>query len=184
MSQPYRPNQPRLYAKGAHFIIVEGRFYEDLNDLLIEGAKRVLAAAGASFEIVSVPGALEIPIAIEMMREQAKQGLRRADGFIALGAVIRGETSHYDIVSQESARALLELGTHHAIPIGNGIITVENIEQAELRANPDKLDKGGDAARAALTLHMILHRRKPGGGTVVAFAGEVLRRLSNGKKAP
>jgi len=184
MVEPQRRAPSRLHARGAHFVIVEGRFYETLNDLLIQGAKRALDAAGASHEIVTVPGALEIPIAIEMIREQALHGLRRADGFVALGAVIRGETSHYEIVSNESARALLELSTHHALPLGNGILTVETMEQAELRAHPDKLDKGGDAARAALTLHMLKHRRKPGGGNVVAFAGEVLRRLTPAKKAP
>lgn len=184
MAEPNRRTPPRLHARGAHFVIVEGRFYEDLNDLMIEGAKRALMAAGASYEIVTVPGALEIPIAIEMIRDQAIHGLRRADGFVALGAVIRGETTHYEIVALESARALLELATHHALPLGNGILTVENVQQAEERANPDKMDKGGDAARAALTLHMLKHRRKPGGGNVVAFAGEVLRRLTPGKKAP
>ena len=102
-----------------------------------------------------MPGALEIPIAIEMIRQQAEDGTRRADGFVALGVVIRGETTHYEIVSNESARELIALATRRRLAFGNGILTVENLEQAEVRANPAKGDKGGDAARAALALYAL-----------------------------
>jgi 6,7-dimethyl-8-ribityllumazine synthase len=152
MAEAERRALPTIRAEGAHFVIVEGRFYDDLNDQLIAGARAAIAAAGATSEIVTVPGALEIPIAIEMIRRQAGDGLRRADGFVALGVVIRGETTHYEIVSNESARELLALATREAIAFGNGILTVETHAQAEERASPAKGDKGGDAARAALAL--------------------------------
>lgn len=155
MAEATRRALPQVDAKGAHFVIVEGRFYDDLNDMLVSGARATLEAAGASVEVVTVPGALEIPIAIEIIRRQAAEGLRRADGFVALGVVIRGETTHYEIVSNESARELIALGTREALAFGNGILTVENHDQAEVRANPAKADKGGDAARAALALHAL-----------------------------
>ena len=148
---------PHASASGAHFILVEGRFYDDLNNQLIAGARRAIEAAGATCELVTLPGALEIPIAIEMLRAQAESGQRRADGFVALGVVIRGETTHYEIVSVESARALLSLASARRLCLGNGILTVENHAQAEVRANPDKMDKGGDAARAAIALYALLH---------------------------
>jgi 6,7-dimethyl-8-ribityllumazine synthase len=142
-------------ADGAHFIILEGRYYDDLNDHLIKGARAVFAAAGASSEVVTVPGALEIPIAMAMVQAQAASGQRRADGFVALGVVIRGETTHYEIVSNESARALLALAVEQNLAFGNGILTVETLQQAQMRANPQEGDKGGDAARAALTLYAL-----------------------------
>ncbi len=138
-------------AFGAHFVLVEGRFYEALNDKLIAGARRAIEAAGASCTVVTLPGALEIPVAIEILRQSG----RKIDGFVALGVVIRGETTHYEIVSQESARALLDLATRHALALGNGILTVETHEQAEKRADPNQMDKGGDAARAALALYAL-----------------------------
>ncbi|MCA0405047.1 MAG: 6,7-dimethyl-8-ribityllumazine synthase [Proteobacteria bacterium] len=146
---------PKVSAPGAHFVIVEGRFYDDLNDMLVTGARRAIEAAGATCEVVTLPGALEIPVAVEMIRAQAESGQRRADGFVAIGVVIRGETTHYEIVSNESARALLSLATGRRIALGNGILTVENYAQAESRANPDKMDKGGDAARAAMFLYAL-----------------------------
>lgn len=152
MAEAARRALSKVDATGAHFVIVEGRFYDDLNDMLVAGARAALEAAGASVEVVTVPGALEIPIVIEIIRRQAAEGLRRADGFVALGVVIRGETTHYEIVSNESARELIALGTREALAFGNGILTVENHDQAEVRANPAKADKGGDAARAALAL--------------------------------
>ncbi len=153
MAEAARRAPSKVDATGAHFVIVEGRFYDDLNDMLVAGARAALEAAGATTEVITVPGALEIPIAIEIIRRQAAQGLRRADGFVALGVVIRGETTHYEIVSNESARELIVLGTREALAFGNGILTVENHDQAEVRANPAKADKGGDAARAALALY-------------------------------
>ena len=152
MAEAQRRASPPVDANGAHVVIVEGRFYDDLNDMLIAGARAVVKAAGATCEVVTVPGALEIPIAIEMIRRQAADSKRHADAFVALGVVIRGETTHYEIVSNESARELIALATREALAFGNGILTVETMEQAEFRANPAKADKGGDAARAALRL--------------------------------
>ena len=130
----------------AKFLIVEARFYDHLNDLLIEGAKAALDEAGHKYEVVTVPGALEIPGAIALAAETG-----RYDGFVAIGVVIRGETYHFEVVSNESARGLMALSMD-AIAIGNGILTVENEEQALVRARPDQKDKGGEAAKAALAL--------------------------------
>jgi 6,7-dimethyl-8-ribityllumazine synthase len=129
-----------------HFLIVEARFYEALADAQVEGAMRALDAVGATHERVSVPGALEIPAAIAF----AHAGARHFDGYIALGCVIRGETTHYDIVCTESARALMDLSIADNLAIGNGILTVENEEQAWDRADHRRKDKGGGAAEAAL----------------------------------
>jgi 6,7-dimethyl-8-ribityllumazine synthase len=133
-----------------HLLIVEARFYREISDLLLEGASRALEQAGATFERVEVPGALEVPAAIRMALETG-----RYDAYVALGCVIRGETSHYDIVAGESARGLMDLAVHHGALIGEGILTVENVEQARVRADPMGKDKGGDAARAALALLQI-----------------------------
>ncbi len=137
-----------------HILIVEARFYDDLLDALLTGAKRALEKAGATFEVVTVPGALEIPGAIKFAHTAAQQGKlgRRFDGYVALGCVIRGETTHYDTVCEESARGLMDLSIHHDLAIGNGIITVENDEQAWARAKPDDKDKGGGAAEACLAM--------------------------------
>lgn len=136
--------------------IIEGRFYEDISDELAKGAIAALEEAGAAFERFPVPGALEIPQVFGMI---AHAGLApfgaarwRYHGALALGCVIRGETSHYDIVAQESARALLNIATRHAIPLGNGILTVENEAQAWERASVNDGNKGRDAARACLDL--------------------------------
>jgi 6,7-dimethyl-8-ribityllumazine synthase len=135
-----------------NILIVEARFYEHVSDALLDGATAVLEAAGARFERVTVPGALEIPPAIAFAA-RAGQGAGKAyDGFVALGCVIRGETYHFEIVAGESARGLMELALHHDLCIGNGILTVENEQQAMARASRDQLDKGGDAARACLAL--------------------------------
>lgn len=130
----------------AHFLIVEARFYDHLNDLLIEGAKAAIKAAGHSCEVLTVPGALEIPAAIAMASET-----QRFDGYVAIGVIIRGETYHFEVVSNESARAIMAL-TLDGMPIGNGILTVENEAQALTRARKDEKDKGGDAARAAIAM--------------------------------
>ncbi|ATP17930.1 6,7-dimethyl-8-ribityllumazine synthase [Sphingobium yanoikuyae] len=130
----------------AKFLIVEARFYDHLNDLLIEGAKAALDEAGHKYEVVTVPGALEIPGAIALAAETG-----RYDGFVAIGVVIRGETYHFEVVSNESARGLMALSMD-AIAIGNGILTVENEEQALVRARPDQKDKGGEAAKAAIAM--------------------------------
>lgn len=136
-----------------HILIVEARFYDDLLDSMLDGAKSALQKAGATFELVTVPGALEIPAAIKFAHVAAeKAGGRKFDGYVALGCVIRGETTHYDTVCEESARGLMDLSIQHDLAIGNGIITVENEDQAWVRAKPDQLDKGGGAAKACLAM--------------------------------
>ncbi|WP_116969406.1 6,7-dimethyl-8-ribityllumazine synthase [Blastomonas sp. UPD001] len=130
----------------AHFLIVEARFYDHLNDLLLEGARAAIKAAGHSHETLTVPGALEIPAAIAMASET-----QRFDGYVAIGVIIRGETYHFEVVSNESARAIMAL-TLDGLPIGNGILTVENEAQALTRAKKEEKDKGGDAARAAIAM--------------------------------
>ncbi len=137
-------------APGARFLIVEARYYDGIGDMLLAGTKRALEAAGATYDVIGVPGALEIPAAIKL-------GLLtgRYAGAIALGCVIRGETYHFEIVAGESSRAIMDLTVHERFAIGNGILTTENEEQAIVRADPSKGDKGGDAARAALSLHLL-----------------------------
>jgi 6,7-dimethyl-8-ribityllumazine synthase len=130
----------------ARILIVEARFYAHLNDMLIAGARAALEAAGHTAEVLTVPGALEIPGAIALAAESEQY-----DGFVAIGVVIRGETYHFEIVAGESARAIMAL-TMDGIAIGNGILTVENEDQALVRADPSQKDKGGEAAKAALAL--------------------------------
>ncbi|MDT7534333.1 6,7-dimethyl-8-ribityllumazine synthase [Sphingobium sp. SA2] len=130
----------------AKFLIVEARFYDYLNDLLIEGATAALDEEGHKYEVVTVPGALEIPGAVALAAETG-----RYDGFIAIGVVIRGETYHFEVVSNESARGLMALSMD-GIPIGNGILTVENEAQALTRAKMTEKDKGGEAAKAAIAM--------------------------------
>ncbi|MCO5058870.1 MAG: 6,7-dimethyl-8-ribityllumazine synthase [Rhizobiaceae bacterium] len=143
-----------------HLLIVEARFYDDLADALLDGAKAALDEAGASYEVVTVPGALEIPAVISFALDGADDDGTDYDGFVALGCVIRGETYHFDIVANESCRALMDLAVAESIAIGNGILTVENDAQAWVRARRSEGDKGGFAARAALT--MIRLREKLG----------------------
>jgi 6,7-dimethyl-8-ribityllumazine synthase len=137
--------------KGVRILIVESGYYEDIADTLLAGARRMLDAAKASYEVVTVPGALEIPQAAVIALDAAR-GAKAYDGLVALGCVIRGETSHYDIVAGESARALMEIGVTRGVPVGNGILTVDAEEQARVRAALDGGDKGGVAAAAALAL--------------------------------
>jgi 6,7-dimethyl-8-ribityllumazine synthase len=135
-----------------HILIVEARFYDDMADALLEGATFALKEAGATYEVVTVPGALEIPAAIAMALDGADNDGTQYDGFVALGMVIRGETYHFDIVSNESSRALMDLSVSESLAIGNGILTVENDEQAWSRVRRSDKDKGGFAARAALAM--------------------------------
>ena len=130
----------------AKILIAEARFYAHLNDLLLAGARAAIEAAGHSHETITLPGALELPAAISLAAESGSY-----EAFVALGVVIRGETWHFEIVAGESARGLMAL-TLDGLAIGNGILTVENEAQALVRADPAELDKGGDAARAALAL--------------------------------
>src|SRR5882762_1253976 len=138
--------------KGARILVVEARYYDDIADMLLRGAKRVLKDAGTSFDLVTVPGALEIPTAIMIGLHAATARGEPYDGVVALGCVIRGETSHYDIVAGESARAIMDISIALDMPMGNGILTVDTDAQARARARTTGQDKGGGAARAALTL--------------------------------
>lgn len=135
-----------------HVLIVESPYYDHIAEGLASGAIRALEKAGASYDRVQVPGALEIPGAIAMAEAAAAEGAKAYDGYVALGCVIRGETTHYEIVSGESARALMDLTIYDGLAIGNGILTVENGDQAWARANPDDKDKGGGAAEAAVAM--------------------------------
>ncbi|MBX9884447.1 MAG: 6,7-dimethyl-8-ribityllumazine synthase [Novosphingobium sp.] len=130
----------------ARFLIVEARFYDHLNDMLVSGARAALEAEGHGVEVITVPGALEIPGAI-VLADQSGQ----YEGYVAIGVVIRGETYHFEIVAGESARGVMAL-TMDGLAIGNGILTVENEAQALVRADPAQKDKGGEAAKAALAL--------------------------------
>ncbi len=135
-------------------MIAVARFYEDIADELVRGATAALQSAGATWEIIEVPGAFEIPAAISTaVRSLEFVGARRRfDGYIALGCVIRGETSHYDYVCGETARALQDLAVQYCLALGFGLLTVENREQAEERAGVDRRDKGGEAARVCLSM--------------------------------
>ncbi len=146
--------------KGVRLLVVEARFYDDIADALLAGAARAIEAVGATFERVSVPGSLEVPPAIAIALDAAERAGKPFAGAVGLGCVIRGETLHFEIVSFESARALMDLSVARLIPIGNGIITVDTDAQARERASMDKGDKGGDAARAALALIHLKHRAK------------------------
>lgn len=141
----------------ARFLIVEARFYADLNDQLIDGARAVLSDAGHEADVLTVPGALEIPGAIALAAESGQY-----DGFVAIGVVIRGQTYHFEIVAGESARAIMAL-TMDGIAIGNGILTVENEAQAQVRADPAQKNKGGEAALAAIALLDIAQKYAPRG---------------------
>ena len=133
--------------ESVHILIAEARFNEDIADELMQGARAVLDEAGVTYETVAVPGAFELPAALRMAVESG-----RFDGYIALGCVIRGETSHYDYVCAESARGLMALSTRHGIALGYGILTTENRQQAWIRASRAEKDKGAVAARACLRM--------------------------------
>lgn len=136
----------------AKVLIVEARFYAHLNDLLLEGARVALQEAGHDYEVITVPGALEIPGAVSLAVNAGE-----FDAYVALGVVIRGETYHFEIVAGESARGLMALALD-GVPVGNGILTVENEEQALVRADPAQKDKGGEAAKAALAMLALARR--------------------------
>ena len=151
MARARRKTQPKeTGVKGARILVVEARYYEDIADMLLRGARRVLKDAGAQYEVVTVPGALEIPAAIMIAHHGATAREQPYEGVVALGCVIRGETSHYDIVAGESARAIMDISIALDMPMGNGILTVDTDAQARARARPAGEDKGGGAARAAL----------------------------------
>lgn len=144
--------------EGARVLIVEGRYYEALADELLAGARAVLEAAGVEFEVITVPGALEVPVAAEIAIEAAEMAGDAVDAVIGLGVIIRGETYHFEIVSDQSARGLMDVGIGHAMPVGNGILTVETEAQAWERARMSEGNKGGGAAEAALSLLRLKRR--------------------------
>ena len=164
MAEAHRPKTSKSEpgVDGARFLIVEARYYETVAAHLLDGAVAALKAADARYICWQVPGALEIPIAAKIALDMARTAGAPFQGVIALGCVIRGETAHFDIVAGESARALMDLAMADMLPLGNGILTVENNEQALERADPQQGDKGGDAARAALALY----RRRAGQGAL------------------
>ena len=136
-------------------LLVEARFYPHLNDMLLNGARRAIEAAGHKHEVLTVPGALEIPGAIALAAHSG-----RFCAFVGLGVVIRGETYHFELVSNESARGIMDL-TLQGYAIGNGVLTVEDKDQALQRADPRLGDKGGDAARAAVAIYNLREQYAP-----------------------
>ena len=142
-----------MSAAKVRILIVEGRFYSELSDELLRGAADAITAVGAEYDVITVPGALEIPAVIAIAEKAGGY-----DGYVALGCVIRGETYHFEIVSNESSRGLMELATRKRLAIGNGILTVEDEEQAWARARVSEGDKGGGAARACLEVLSIRSR--------------------------
>ena len=152
------PLKDQTDISGARALIVEARFYDDIQDALLEGAVAELTAAGLSYDVLTVPGALEIPATIAIALDAAANSGKPYDAAIALGCVIRGDTIHFEIVSGESSRALMDLTVTRQLPLGNGILTVNTEAQAWARARSSELDKGGDAARAALAMLRIKRR--------------------------
>lgn len=159
MAEPRRAElKDETDISGSQVVIIEARFYDDIQEALLQGAIKELEAAGVGYDVISVPGALEIPAAIAIAMDASKKIGKPYDGAIALGCVVRGDTIHFEIVSMESSRGLMDLSVARSVPLGNGIITVNNEEQAWERARANKLNKGGDAARAAI--QMIRIKRK------------------------
>lgn len=153
MAEPQRRTdaEPHVSAHD-HFLIVEGRFYDEVGDHLLGGAKAALEAAGATYDVLTMPGALEIPTAIAIAVDGAAAAGRPYGGAVALGCVLRGETYHFEVVCNESARGLMDLALGRGFPVGNGILTVDDQDQAMARAETSRGDKGGEAARAMLAL--------------------------------
>ncbi len=153
VSSGHRSQAPSAlqFEEPPHVAIIEARFYDRINDMLLEGAKDAISSVGGTYEIITVPGALEIPAAVQFsaLRETDDKPF---DAYVVLGCVIRGATGHYDIVCNESSRGLMNVMLMLNLPVGNGILTVENEEQALERADKARLDKGGDAAMAALSM--------------------------------
>ncbi len=148
--------------KGVRILVVEARFYDDIAEELLKGATAVLDAAGAVYDRLTVPGSLEIPPAITIALDAAERAGKPYEGAVALGCVIRGDTIHFEIVSFESSRGLMEISRTRGVPIGNGILTVDTDAQAWMRAKVEEADKGGEAARAALALVRLKRRLAAG----------------------
>ena len=144
--------------RAPHLLIIEARFYDDVADELLRGAQAALERASATFDRVSVPGSLELPAALSMALAAADDGGTRYDGYVILGCVVRGETSHYDIVANQSARAIMDLAAGEGLALGFWLLTVETMDQAWARAGVDQGNKGGGAAEAALQM-IALKRR-------------------------
>ena len=159
MAEPRRAElKDETDISGSHVVIIEARFYDDIQEALLQGAIKELEAAGVGYDVISVPGALEIPAAIAIAMDASKKIGKPYDGAIALGCVVRGDTIHFEIVSMESSRALMDLAVAKRFPLGNGILTVNTEAQAWARASASELNKGGDAARAALAMLRIKRR--------------------------
>lgn len=159
MAAPKRKSSKPAKPAGARILVIEARYYDAISDALLAGASKALDEAQASWDSVTVPGALEIVPAIAIAAEAAAKQKKPYDGAIALGCVIQGQTFHFDIVAMQSARALLDYSVANRFPVGNGILTVDNEEQAWARARLTEGDKGGDAARAALALIELKRQR-------------------------
>jgi len=155
-----RPDPTYSFEQKPHMLIVEARFYDDINDMLLSGAKAALDRAEATYEVITVPGSLEIPAAIVYAIKSLDYDAarRRYDGYVALGCVLKGDTPHDEIVGHESARGLQEVILRYALAAGNGILTCNTREQALERADPTRKNRGGAAANAALRMLEIKHR--------------------------
>lgn len=163
MAEPRRPASDKTTdLADARILVVEARFYDDIADALLAGATRALEQAGARWDRLTVPGSLEVPAAIAIAVEAAEKRKQPYDGAVALGCVIRGDTIHFEIVSQESARALMDFSVNKRFPVGNGIITVDTESQAWARARMEEADKGGDAVRACLAMVRLKRRATAG----------------------
>lgn len=159
MAEPRRPAGDKTGdLANARILVVEARFYDDIADALLAGATRALEQAGAKWDLLTVPGSLEAPAAIAIAVEAAEKHQRPYDGAVALGCVIRGDTIHFEIVSHESARALIDYAVTKRFPVGNGILTVDTEQQAWVRARLEEADKGGDAVRACLAMVRLKRR--------------------------
>jgi 6,7-dimethyl-8-ribityllumazine synthase len=152
MAEPQRTSATPPRLTGARFLVVEARYYEAIGEMLLTGARAAFDAAGAAVDVIAAPGALEIPAATAIALDAAATKGRPYEGVVALGCVIRGETYHFEIVAGESARALMDMSVARKLALGNGVLTVETLAQAEERADPARGDKGGDAARAAIRI--------------------------------
>ncbi len=152
MAEPRRSLSAPTPLPGVRILIVEGRFYDHINDELVAGAQEAVEAVGGTVDVITVPGALEIPTAIAIAMDAAAAAGWPYDGAVALGCVIRGETYHFEIVAGESSRALMDMAVRRGLPLGNGILTTENEQQAIVRANRKDMNKGGGAAEACLAL--------------------------------
>jgi 6,7-dimethyl-8-ribityllumazine synthase len=152
------PLKDQTDISGARALIVEARFYDNIQDALLDGAISELKSAGVTHDVITVPGALEVPAAVAIALDAAEQAGKPYDAVIALGCVIRGDTIHFEIVSTESSRALMDIAVARRMPLGNGIITVNTDAQAWARARTSEMNKGGDAARAALAMLRIKRR--------------------------